>query len=102
MAMRICCLYYLAVQKLGPASKTSITRWVKDTLSDAGLKDFQVHTTRSSAATNALLLGLPIDTIIAKAGWKSATTFVKHYMKPLSHLHLLENNQTARKELLHL
>ena len=26
--------------KLGPTSKTSITRWVKDTLSDAGLKDF--------------------------------------------------------------
>ena len=61
-----------------------------------------MHTTRSSAATNALLLGLPIDAIIAKAGWKSATTFVKHYMKPLSHLHLLENNPTARKELMHL
>ena len=86
--------------KLGPASKMSITRWVKDTMSDAGLKNFQVHTTRSLAATNALLLGLPIDSIVAKAGWKSATMFVKHYMKQLSHLHLLAYNPAKRQAII--
>ena len=63
------------------ASSQSVTRWTKQILINAGLGQFTVHSSRSASASCALLLGLPIDSIINQAGWKSQSTFVKNYMK---------------------
>ena len=45
-----------------------------------GLGDFTVHSGHSAASTCALLLGLPIDSILKQANWKTKSTFVKYYM----------------------
>ena len=63
------------------ASIQSISRWAKRILKDAGLGEFTVHSGRSASASNALLLGLPISSILRKAGWHSESTFIKKYMK---------------------
>ena len=63
------------------ASSQSVTRWTKQILINAGLGQFTVHSSHSASASCALLLGLPIDSIINQAGWKSQFTFVKNYMK---------------------
>ena len=63
------------------ASIQSISRWAKRILKDAGLGEFTVHSGRSASASNALLLGLPINSILRKAGWWSESTFIKKYMK---------------------
>ena len=72
--------------KTGPPSRQSVLRWIREMLAHSGLKNFWVHSTRTVVATNALLLGLPLDTIMAKAGWQCPSTFMKHYMKPLTSL----------------
>ena len=64
-------------------------------MESAGLKDYPVHTTRSAATTNALLVGLPLNIILAKAGWKTPNTFIKHYMKPLAHASIPPPEQTT-------
>ena len=69
--------------KYGAAARQTVVRWVKKIMLLAGLKDQQIHTTRSAAATNALLMGLPLDRIVAKGGWRSPSTFINYYMKPL-------------------
>ena len=63
------------------ASSQSITRWTKQILINAGLGQFTIHSSHSASASCALLLGLPIDSIINQAGWKSQSTFVKNYIK---------------------
>ena len=72
--------------KTRPTSRQSILRWIREVLAHSGLKDFWVHSTRTAAATNTLLLGLSLDTIMAKTGWQHPSTFVKHYMKLLTSL----------------
>ena len=77
-------LFVLPGDKRGPAACKTIVRWVKDLFKAAGLGQFTVHSTRSLASTNALLMGMSVDEIVAKVGWLSSTTFIKHYMRPLS------------------
>ena len=50
---------------------------------DASLTDFNVHSTRGAGATAGLLMELPLDEIVSRAGWTRATTFIKYYMKPV-------------------
>ena len=77
-------LFILPGDKRGPAARQTIVRWIKDLFRTAGLDQFTVHSTRASAATNALLMGMSVDQIVAKVGWLSPSTFVKTYMRPLS------------------
>ena len=63
------------------ASIQSISRLAKRILKDAGFGEFTVHSGRSASASNALLLGLSISSILRKAGWRSESTFIKKYMK---------------------
>ena len=67
----------------GPAHQITIVRWIKNHFKAAGLGEFSVHSTRASASTNALLLGMSVDDIVAKVGWLSNSTFVNMYMRPL-------------------
>ena len=65
------------------ATAQTIVRWAKDIMRDAGLTDFNVHSTRGAGATAGLLMGLPLDEIVSSVGWTRATMFVKYYMKPI-------------------
>ena len=66
------------------ATRTSIVRWSKDIMTEAGLDKFPIHSTRSASSTSAFLMGLPLDCIVSRVGWMRASTFIKHYMKPLT------------------
>ena len=67
-----------------PESDSTVSRWCKNILRAAGIKKYSTHSTRSSSASHALLSGVPLDKVIALAGWTSVGSFVKHYMKSLN------------------
>jgi hypothetical protein len=44
---------------------------------------FKAHSTRAAATSAANLNQVPIDIIMASAGWSSENTFAKFYKKPI-------------------
>ena len=44
---------------------------------------FSAHSTRAAAASRAKQKDVPLDVILAHAGWRSAETFLKFYDKPV-------------------
>ena len=66
-----------------PATRTTIVRWAKNIMRVAGLETQTIHSTRGATSSAGLLLGLPLDQIVSCVGWTKASTFIKHYMKPV-------------------
>ena len=64
-----------------PASKDTISRWMKMVLSDTGIKDFSPHSFRGASATAMVRSGLTIEDMLKKAGWSSESTFKKFYYR---------------------
>ncbi|VEN55552.1 unnamed protein product [Callosobruchus maculatus] len=68
------------------ASCQSISRWIKKTLQLSGVDTdiYKAHSTRHASTSAALRSGIPLDTIIATAGWsRDSQTFAKFYNRPL-------------------
>ncbi len=65
-----------------PISKDTLSRWVKLTLTKAGINTtvYKAHSTRS-ASTSAAAATLDISTILKAASWTNAATFNKHYRR---------------------
>ena len=61
--------------------KETISRWMKETLRQAGIdvEKYKAHSTRSAAASAACQRHLPIQDILAVAGWSRETTFQRFY-----------------------
>jgi len=72
------------VKPFKPISKDTLSRWVKETLLQAGIdiKTFSAHSTRAASTSTAEAKGIPIQCIMDSAGWSNCTTFVKFYKKP--------------------
>ena len=68
---------------LRPATRTTLVRWAKNIMHTAGLDTQTLHSTRGATSSAGLLLGLPLDQIVSCVGWNKASTFIKHYMKPV-------------------
>ena len=73
----------------GPASKDTISRWIRQTMKDAGIDTsvFKPHSTRgaaTSAAKAAKAANVPIREIVNTAGWRSDSTFAKFYDCPIT------------------
>lgn len=68
-----------------PASKDTISRWLKQVMSNAGLdiSIFKPHSTRSASTSAAKLANVPLDEIMATAGWRSNSVFATYYHKPI-------------------
>ena len=66
-----------------PVSRDTISRWVKQVMSDAGINtdNFGAHSTRSASTSAAAKRGLALSTIMKSAGWSSSKTFTKFYNK---------------------
>jgi integrase len=66
-------------------SRDTISRWTKTTLELCGIDTsvFTAHSTRAASVSNASKKNVPVDLIMAKAGWSSAETFQKYYNKPI-------------------
>ena len=68
-----------------PASTTTIARWTKETLANAGIDVslFKAHSVRGATTSKMSDLRIPVQEIMKKAAWKSESTFQKFYKKPL-------------------
>ena len=67
-----------------PVGTSTISRWIKNTLSVAGIDTsiYKSHSTRA-ASTSAAAKTLDIATIMNAASWTRATTFAKYYNKDI-------------------
>lgn len=77
-------LFIITQKPHSPATKSTISRWIKLALQLAGIDIgiFLPHSTRA-ASTSAVLGRIPIDTIIRTAGWSTDSTFRKFYNRPI-------------------
>ena len=68
----------------GPASKSTIARWIKCFLKEAGIgcNTFKAHSTRSAAASHAWKSGIPIEHVLRMGDWSSVSTFRRFYQRP--------------------
>ena len=70
----------------GPASKDTISRWIRQTMKDAGINTsvFKPHSTRGAATSAAKAANVPIHEIMNTVGWHSDSTFAKFYDRPVT------------------
>ena len=73
------------IQPYHAASTATISRWIKETLGEAGINTgkFTAHSCRSASTTAAEFLGIDIITIRKAAGWSQENTFIRHYRKEI-------------------
>ena len=66
--------------------KDTISRWLKQVMTAAGsdASIFKPHSTRSAPTSAAKVADVPLDEIMATAGWRSSSVFPVFYNKPLS------------------
>ena len=69
-----------------PVKACSIARWVKATLSSAGIDTsvFSAHSTRGASTSKAIESGATLTDVIQQADWSTAQTFFKFYFRPSS------------------
>ena len=65
------------------ASRDTVSRWVKETMAEAGLdvKLFKPGSTRSASTSKAHVAGVPTDDILKAGAWASETTFSTWYKR---------------------
>ncbi|XP_031568824.1 uncharacterized protein LOC116303435 [Actinia tenebrosa] len=71
-----------------PVSSSTIGRWVKSVLKDAGIdtSEFSGNSGRSASTSYYKASGLPLADILKAGGWTNSLTFAKYYNK------LINNN----------
>ena len=69
-----------------PVTSASISRWVKETLADAGVDTsmFKGHSIRAASTSAARAKGVSISDIFATAGWSRSSTFERFYHKQIA------------------
>lgn len=70
----------------GPATKQTLSRWVKDTMTKSGIDTniFKPHSSRHASTSCALRKGVHMDVIRRSAGWgQDSQTFARFYNRPL-------------------
>jgi len=76
---------FLATQKpYSPVSSTSIGRWLRLTLQDAGIDTsvFKAHSTRGASSSAARQSGVSVKDILTAANWSREMTFNHFYYRP--------------------
>ncbi|CAB0003843.1 unnamed protein product [Nesidiocoris tenuis] len=79
-------LFITWTSPFGPATKQTMSRWMKDTMSSAGIdcSIFKPHSIRHASTSTALRRGLSIELIQKTVGWSvRSTTFAKFYNRPI-------------------
>ena len=75
---------FISFQKpYGAVSRSTISRWIKLALNNAGIdtKVFSAHSTRAASSSLAFAKNMPIENILRQGGWKRPSTFHKFYNK---------------------
>lgn len=67
-------------------TNSTIARWVKSIMKDAGIdvSSFSAHSSRTAASSYGFLSGLPLQDILKAGGWSNAEVFARHYNKPVT------------------
>ena len=73
------------VKPHGPITVSTVSRWVKGVLQEAGvdMNIFTPHSTRGASTSRAVTKSVPITTILQTAGWFKESTFTKFYKKSI-------------------
>lgn len=69
-----------------PVTSQTISRWLKECLSLAGIdvSIFKAHSFRHASTSKAVAKGVSLDVVFSRAGWSDKSkTFAKFYNKPL-------------------
>lgn len=71
---------------LKPVTNSTVARWIRSTLQDAGIdvSIFSAHSSRTASTSYSANAQLPLANILKAGGWANARTFAKHYKKPIS------------------
>jgi Phage integrase family len=79
-------LFISWVKPHNPVGASSIGRWIKIFLNEAGIdiSVFSAHSTRSAAAASVKAKGIPVERILKLAGWSRSSTFRRFYDKPIA------------------
>ena len=67
-----------------PVSKSTIARWLCDTITASGIDStiFKAHSTRAASTSTAAKKQLPLNDILKMGDWTSSSTFQRFYYKP--------------------
>lgn len=78
-------LFISYIKPFKAVSRDTISRWTKTVLDKSGIDTtvYKAHSTRAASSSKACRNNVPIDQIMANAGWKSAQTFYRFYNKPV-------------------
>ena len=67
-----------------PASSVTLSRLIRQTLTDTGIEEhFRPYSVRSASTSAADRLNVPMDKILTSAGWARTSTFARFYKRPL-------------------
>ena len=78
-------LFLSWIGKHEPVTSSTIARWLKTCLSEAGINTdiFKAHSVRGASSSTAAAAGVTTSEILQAADWSSATTFQKFYLRVL-------------------
>ena len=78
-------LFLSYIKPFKPVGKETIGRWIRSVLKVSGvdIDKFSAHSWRSASTSRNQLAGLSLSDIMRSAGWSNASTFAKHYNKPI-------------------
>ena len=70
----------------GDASKATLARWIKETLSCAGIDvaSYKAHSVRPASVSKAVNKSFPVSDILKTGGWTKESTFRTYYCKEFS------------------
>jgi hypothetical protein len=73
------------IKPYSAVTASTVGQWIKTLLGQAGVdtSKFSAHSTRV-ASTSKAAVSVPVDVILATAGWRDESTFRKFYNKPVS------------------
>jgi len=78
-------LFVITKRPYTGASSSTIGRWIKSCITDAGIDGsvFSAHSTRGAGASKASASGVATDAILRAASWSSESTFARHYNRTI-------------------
>jgi len=77
-------LFLSWIGKHDPVTSSTIARWLKTCLTEAGIDTgiFKAHSVRGASSSTAASVGVTTAEILKAADWSSAGTFQKFYLRP--------------------
>lgn len=68
-----------------PITTSSVSRWLKTIMAEAGINtnQFKAHSTRSASVSKAYFAGVSVTDIMQQAHWAKESTFARFYCKPI-------------------